>query len=88
LSQAQNQTTIHKFSLPKSVKRFVSNITIRFLKNGLLCINGRNFEVHAVNGGKDVGRPLHHALAGLWHGDGGAPRQKDGLVPRTEWKNP
>ena len=65
----------------------LSNLTLRLFNNDLLCINGRNFEVHAVNGGEDVGRPLHHALAGLGHGNGGAPRQKDGLVSRTEGKN-
>ena len=53
----------------------------------LLCIDGRNFEVHAVNGGEDVGGALHDALAGLGHRDGRAPRQEDRLVAGTEGKH-
>lgn len=36
--------------------------------------------VHGVDGGEHVGGALHHALAGLGHGDGSAASQEHGLL--------
>ena len=50
----------------------------------LLVINLDDLHVEAVDGGEDVGCPLHHDLPVLRHGEGGAPGHEDRLVTGHE----
>ena len=63
-----------------ALKSFIDAPNIRYL----LGIDGGDFEIHAVNGSKDVCGSLYHTLPGLGHGHGSTPWQKDRLVAGTK----